>query len=109
MKQLIKSGVIEDASLVVAVEAVGRKRGKGATVKMSAVFPSLRQIPERFMGATYVSYPTGTAAYAFLKIIPKLKIAGVFPPEALDNEARKSVMLNLKENGIVIRRQFQKK
>lgn len=106
MKLLIKSGVIADASLVVVAEAIGKKRGQDVKVKMSAVFPSLKQIPERFMGATYVSYPTGAAAYSFFKIIPQMKSAGVFPPEALDKKTRKSVMLNLKENGIAIRRQF---
>jgi hypothetical protein len=38
-----------------------------------------------------------------------MKTAGVFPPEALDDEMRKEVMLNLEQNGIVISQQFQKK
>ena len=109
MKLLIKSGIIKNAFLVLTAEAIGKKQGKDAKIKMSAIFPSLKQTPKEFMGATYVSYPTATAAYSFLKIIPHMKSAGVFFPEALDAQIRKEVMLNLKRNGVIISRQFKKK
>jgi len=109
MKQLIKNGVIENAIFALVVEVIGKEKGQDMKIKMSATFPDLKEIYKIFPGATYISYPTGTAAYSFSKIIPKMKSAGVFPPEALEDEMRKDVLLNLERNGIVISQQFQKK
>lgn len=108
MKQLIESGVIENAIFALVVDVIGKEGEKNIKIKMSAAFPDLEEIFKKFPGSTYISYPTGTAAYAFSKIIPKIKNFGVFPPEALDGETRKSVMLELENNGIIIKEQFQK-
>lgn len=109
MRQMINGGVIENAIFALFVEVIGKEKNQDIRIKMSAKFPDLKEITKTFSGATYISYPTGTAAYSFLKIIPKIKTAGVFPPEALEDEARKEVMLNLERNGIIISQQFQKK
>lgn len=109
MKQMIDSGVIENAIFALFVEVAGKRKNQNMIVTMSAQFPDLKEITKIFPGATYISYPTGTAAYSFLKVIPKLKTAGVFPPEALEESARREVMLNLERNGIVMSQQFQKK
>lgn len=109
MKQLIEDGIIENAIFALVAEVTGKEHGQDMRIKMSATFPDLKEIHKISPGATYISYPTGTAAYSFLKIIPSIKSAGVFPPEALDDEIRKDIMLNLERNGIVISQQFQKK
>lgn len=109
MKQLIDEGIIENAVFALVAEVVGKEQGQDVKIKMSASFPDLKEIQKTFPGATYISYPAGTAAYSFSKIIPKMKTAGVFPPEALNDEMRKDVMLNLERNGIIINQQFQKK
>lgn len=108
MKQLIKSGIVENAVFALVVEVVGKEQKQNIKIKMSIVFPDLKEISKKFPGATYISYPTDTSAYAFLKIIPKMKSFGVFPPETLDDEMRKMVMLELESNGITITQQFQK-
>jgi len=109
MKQMIDEGIIENAIFALSVEVIGKEQKQDMRIKMSATFPDLKEITKTFPGATYISYPAGTAAYSFLKVIPKMKTAGVFPPEALNDEMRKEVMLNLEQNGIVINQQFQKK
>lgn len=107
MKQMIDEGTIENALFALSVEVVGKKQKQNMKIRMSAKFPDLKEITQTFPGATYISYPTGTAAYAFSKIIPKMKTAGVFPPEALDDDMRKEIMINLERNGIIISQQFQ--
>jgi saccharopine dehydrogenase (NAD+, L-lysine-forming) len=107
IKQMIDEGIIENAIFALLVEVVGKEQGQNVRIKMSAKFPDLREITKKSPGATYISYPTGTAAYSFSKIIPKMKTAGVFPPEALDGDMRKEVLLNLERNGIIINQQFQ--
>lgn len=109
MKQMIDEGIIENAIFALSVELVGKEQEQDMRIKMSATFPDLKEITKKFPGATYISYPTGTAAYSFSKIIPKIKTAGVFPPEVLEDDVRKEVMLNLERNGIIISQQFQKK
>ena len=109
MKQMIDEGIIENAIFALSVEVIGKEQRQDMKIKMSATLPDLKEITKIFPGATYISYPTGTAAYSFSKVIPKMKIAGVFPPEALNDEMRKEVLLNLERNGIVINQQFQKK
>lgn len=109
MKQMIDEGIIENAFFAISVEMVGKEQGQDMRIKMNAKFPDLKEITKKFPGATYISYPTGTAAYSFSKIIPKMKTAGVFPPEALDDDMRKEVMLTLERNRIIINQQFQKK
>lgn len=107
MEQLIKNRIIENAVFALVVEATGKQQNQSIKVKMSVVFPDLKAIYKKFSGATYISYPTGTAAYAFSKIIPKIKSVGVFPPEALGDEMRKIALLILEKNGIVINQQFE--
>ena len=109
MKQMMDEGIIENAILGLFVEVIGKEQKQDMKIKMSATFPDLKEITKTLPGATYISYPTGTAAYSFSKVIPKMKTAGVFPPEALGDEMRKEVMLNLERNGIIISQQFQKK
>lgn len=108
MKQLIKSGIIENAVFALVIEADGKEQNQSIKIKMSVSFPDLKEIHKTFPGATYISYPAGTAAYSFSKIIPQMKSRGVFPPEALDDRMRKIVMLTLESKGIIISQQFQK-
>lgn len=109
MKKMIDDGIIENAIFASVVEVVGKEQGRSMKIRMIASFPDLKKIYKTFPGATYISYPTGMAAYSFSKIIKKIKSAGVFPPEALNDEMRKEVLLNLERNGITVTRQFQKK
>ena len=106
MVKFVKDGVIENAFFALVVEIIGKENGRKIKIKNSAVFPDLKEITAKFPGATYVSYPTGTAAFVFSKAIPKIKNYGVFPPEALDEDIRKDILVELESKGIVISEQF---
>jgi saccharopine dehydrogenase-like NADP-dependent oxidoreductase len=108
MIKLVKSGAIEYAVLVLVVEVVGKESGKDIKIKNSIAFPELKEISKKFPGATYVSYPTGLSAVAFTKAMLNIKDCGVFPPEALNPGVRKEVLLELENNGIVVREEFSK-
>lgn len=109
MRRMIKSGVVENAIFIAVVEVEGKQGGRKITIKTSAIFPDLKEISKKFFGATYISYPTGTAAYAFAKIIPKIKSYGVFPPEALPAHLRKEVLLELESRGIIINESYSRR
>jgi saccharopine dehydrogenase (NAD+, L-lysine-forming) len=108
MSRMIKNDTIKNAVYFSAIEAMGKRERRCLKITMSATFPDLKSIPRKFSGSTYISYPTGLAAYAFLKAIPKIKSSGVFTPEALDREARNVVMLELTKRGIIINEKIQK-
>ena len=72
------------------------------------MFPDLKEISKLFPGATYISYPTGVAAYAFFKAFKKIDNYGVFPPEALNSEIRRDVLIELENKRILINNQFSK-
>ena len=100
MRSLVEEGIIESAVFAVAVQATGSLRGKKAQKTISIVFPDIKEITRIRPGATYISYPSGIAAYAFSKIIPKLSEKGVYPPEALGKKERKMVLRELEKRGI---------
>ncbi|MBW3004890.1 saccharopine dehydrogenase NADP-binding domain-containing protein [Candidatus Woesearchaeota archaeon] len=108
MIRLIKQGVIENAVFASVVEGIGKQSGRNIKIKNTVIYPDLKEISKRFKGATYIAYPTALAAAAFAKIIPNMKNHGVFPPEALDENLRKDVLLELEGNGIVVDEQFSK-
>ncbi|MBU1202336.1 MAG: saccharopine dehydrogenase NADP-binding domain-containing protein [Nanoarchaeota archaeon] len=108
MKNLIKNKIIENSIFVSVVEGEGLKSGRKIRIKKTVIYPDLKQIQKVMPGATYISYPTGLAAYTFLKILPRIKEKGVFPPEALRPEIRKEVLLKLENNGIVVNEQSSK-
>lgn len=106
MKKLIQKGIIEDAYFTLAIEVSGKQSDQEIKIKKGMILPHLRKIPSKFFGSTYVSYPTGTAAYAFFKVIPKINRYGVFPPEALSADIRKEVLQELEKQGIIFTEQF---
>jgi len=106
--KMIKDGILENAAFISVVEGIGIESGKNIKIKMTAIYPDLKQIFKKMKGATYISYPTGLAAAAFAKTIPKIKENGVFPPEALNSDLRNEILLNLENNGTIIDEQFSK-
>ena len=106
MQALIKAGIIENGNFALIVEIIGKELNKKVKIKSSIVFPDLKQISKNFPGSTYISYPTGTAAYAFFKGITHVKKYGVYPPEALDPPVRKKILLELKSRGIIVNEEY---
>jgi saccharopine dehydrogenase (NAD+, L-lysine-forming) len=108
MVEKIKKGAIEDAYFISLVEGIGTEAGKHIRIRSTAIYPTLKNITKKMRGATYISYPTGMAAVAFSRIIPKISKKGVFPPEALEAKLRKEVLLELENNGVIIDERFSK-
>lgn len=108
MVKLFKDRVVKNASLMLSVEVVGTREGKKLKNRNLATFPDLKKILKIMPGATYISYPTGVSAAAFFKIIPGLDSYGVFPPEALDENSRRNILIELESNGAKIEEIFQK-
>src|SRR3989344_1869607 len=102
MSLLIKKGIIKNSIFISVVEGIGKKSGRKVRIKSTVIYPDLIQINKKFNGATYISYPTGMAVYAFAKNIPKIKEYGIFPPEALSYEIKNSIISEIKKRGIVI-------
>lgn len=70
-------------------------QGKNICIKNYVIFPTIKEITRKFPGATYISYPTGVCATAFVKNLNKIKNYGVFPPECLEKNVRKDIFLDL--------------
>ncbi|MFH1511243.1 MAG: saccharopine dehydrogenase NADP-binding domain-containing protein, partial [Candidatus Woesearchaeota archaeon] len=102
MMQLIREGIVENASFCLAVEVSGLENSRRIRITNTAIFPDLKRISKIFPGATYISYPTGVAAAAFAKAIPKIKDYGVYPPEAIDRHIRKEILIQIESCGVVI-------
>lgn len=92
----------------ISIEAIGKKSGKKKTIKYSVVFPNQREIGKMRLNANFISYPTALLAKMFILSIPKIKKAGVFPPETLDKEIRKSILSELSKNkSILIKKEYK--
>jgi saccharopine dehydrogenase-like NADP-dependent oxidoreductase len=88
IKALIDEGLeLEEGAFLVRVE--GKKDGEGLRIDSYVNVPGLRQAFQK-AGISHESYYTGQGASLFTKMFVKGKIdlKGVFPPEALDADAR---------------------
>ena len=102
MKKLVASGKLHNAHFWASVEEKGIRDKKKVTRKADILFPNQLEINKLYPGANYVSYAAGLSAAIFAMAIPKMKEAGVFPPEALDAEIRAQLMEEFRKNNIVI-------
>jgi saccharopine dehydrogenase (NAD+, L-lysine-forming) len=84
-----------EARFAMSVEAIGKSKGEKCVVKSSIVFPSQKEIDKLGLGANFISYPTALSVKLFLMQMLKIKKRGVFPPEALGEEIRKSIFEEL--------------
>jgi len=108
MMDLLEKGIVQDALVVLVVEADGTRFGKKVSIKSSIVFPTLKEMAKVLPGATYISYPTGLAAFCFSKIISKIKEKGVFLPESLDSGLIQNILLELADKNIAINEKISK-
>lgn len=99
---MLKDGKVDNAIFVSTVEVIGKKSGKYTKMRSTVIYPTLKNIFKKFKGATYISYPTGIAASAFSKIIPKIEEYGVFPPECLNSKMQNAILDDIQRQGISI-------
>jgi saccharopine dehydrogenase-like NADP-dependent oxidoreductase len=77
-------------------------------MKNVVVYPDLKEIAKKMPGATYISYPTAVAVASFAKIMPQIKMRGVFPPEALNSKIRRDILIELEGYGIKVQQEFSR-
>ena len=105
----IKAGkkIIEEELFLVEVK--GQKEGE-ETRHTFHWYSDLHEAREKCPAANVESYPTGTAAAIFAKLLGRgdIKTRGVIPPECLGPEARKKFLAELDEKGITIYKGVEK-
>ena len=99
MMHIIRKGRINEALFGIVVEVNGRKKGKKLKVKSRLICPSIFEINKLMPGATYISYPTGLAAYLFIKALAHADFSGVLSPEGLDSKIGFAVLRDFIKKG----------
>jgi hypothetical protein len=92
---LIRQGVLQNARFAAAVIVRGIKRSAKEDIHLSirsdVLFPSLYTIRKQGRFATPVSFATAHVAAQFVKFFPREE-TGVFAPESLPAELRRSIL-----------------
>src|SRR5216684_708801 len=103
--KLIRQGILQNARFAAAVLVRGVKHGKKADqrllIRSDCTFPTLYQIRQQGRSTTPVAYATAHIAALFIKFFPR-KAAGVFAPEMLPAETRRSILAGIRNNSIRI-------
>jgi saccharopine dehydrogenase (NAD+, L-lysine forming) len=103
--KLIRKGVLQNARFAAAVLVRGFKRGQKEDqhllVRTDALFPTLYQIRQQGLYTTPVAYATAHVAALFIKHFPA-ELAGVFAPEALPLETRRSIISGIRTHSVRI-------
>jgi saccharopine dehydrogenase (NAD+, L-lysine-forming) len=111
--KLIRRGVLQNARFAAAVLVRGVKRGKGnkdderLLVRTDCHFPTLYQIRQQGLYTTPVAYATAHVAALFVKNFPR-DMKGVFSPEALPAEARRAIIVGIRNNKVKITQKVTK-
>ena len=103
--RLIRQGILQNARFAAAVLVRGVKRGKKddqhLQIRSDCTFPTLYQIRQQGRFTTPVAYATAHVAALFIKFFPR-ELAGVFAPEMLPAETRRSILSGIRNHGVKI-------
>ena len=105
--KLIRQGALQNARFAAAILVRGVKRGKGKKedqhllVRTDCTFPTLYQIRQQGLYTTPVAYATAHVAALFIKFFPR-DLAGVFAPEALPVNTRRTIIAGIRNNRVKI-------
>jgi saccharopine dehydrogenase-like NADP-dependent oxidoreductase len=103
--KLIRQGILQNARFAAAILVRGVKRGKKEDqqlqIRIDVMFPTLYQIRQQGRYTTPVAYATAHAAALFIKFFPR-DLAGVFAPEMLPAETRRSIVSGIRAHNIKI-------
>jgi saccharopine dehydrogenase (NAD+, L-lysine forming) len=99
MAKLLREKVLENARFAAAVMVRGSRSGQSLMLRWDVGVPSLFQISRRGIHSTPISYATAHIAALFVKHMPR-DLAGVYPPEALPGEVRRSIVAETKSRDI---------
>jgi len=100
---LIRRGILQNARFAASVLVRGAKHGpkedQHLLIRSDAMFPTLYQIRRQGRFTTAVAYATAHAAAQFIKYFPR-DAAGVFAPEELSSEIRRSILGGVRKHGV---------
>src|SRR5271165_241707 len=100
---LIRQGILQNARIRAAILVRGVKHSpkddQPLLIRSDASFPTLYQIRRQGRFTTPVAYATAHAAALFIKFFPR-ESAGVFAPEMLPLEARRSILAGIRKHGV---------
>jgi hypothetical protein len=103
--KLIRQGILQNARFAAAVLVEGGKRGKKEDhhllIRSDCTFPTLYQIRQQGRYTTPVAYATAHVAALFIKFFPR-ELAGVFAPEMLPAETRRTILAGIRNHNIRI-------
>jgi saccharopine dehydrogenase (NAD+, L-lysine-forming) len=105
--KLIRQGVLQNARFAASVLVTGIKRGKGRKedsrllIRTDCSFPTLYQIRQQGRFTTPVAYATAHVAALFIKFFPR-ELSGVFAPEMLPREMRRTIVAGLRAHSVKI-------
>jgi hypothetical protein len=103
--RLIRQGILQNARFAAAILVKGMKRAKKEDqhllIRSDCLFPSLYQIRQQGLFTTPVAYATAHVAAQFIKFFPR-DLSGVFAPEMLPRETRRSILGGIRTHGIRI-------
>jgi saccharopine dehydrogenase (NAD+, L-lysine forming) len=103
--RLIRRGVLQNARFAAAMMVSGIKRGvKEDThlmIRTDCTFPTLYQIRQQGLFTTPVAYATAHVAALFIKYFPR-ELAGVFAPEMLPLQMRRSIVAGIRAHSVRI-------
>ena len=108
LARLALAGEITDHG-VVAVDCIGKKNGKPASITYYVFPPDIIWVNGRIPGATCVSYGTSTPAsiYAELMVKGVIKDKGVVAPEILDRSVRDEFIAELGRRNLRVTYRFE--
>jgi saccharopine dehydrogenase-like NADP-dependent oxidoreductase len=103
--KLIHQGVLQNARFAATILVRGIKRGKNddelLRIRTDCTFPTLYQIRQQGLYTTPVAYATAHVAALFIKFFPR-ELPGVFAPEQLPLESRRSIIAGIRANKVKI-------
>lgn len=99
--RLIRRGTLQNARFAATVIVRGESEEVPLMIRYDCLFPSLFQIRRSGLHVTPVTYATAVMAAAFIQNFPREE-EGVFPPETLPKEIRRSVLERAKGKGVRI-------
>ena len=102
IKEALSEGMaLEEGAALVRVQ--GQKEGKSVCLDNYINAPGLTESFEKY-GITHESFLTGQSAFLFVKLFvnDKINLQGVFPPEALEANAREYYLKEAADLGITV-------
>lgn len=105
VRRLLRRGLLHNARFAASVVVEGIKGGHSASVRWDAMVPSLFQLRRHGLLCSPIAWATAQMAALFVKHFPR-DDSGVYPPEALPEDIRKSILHDAKARGFRIEKRI---